>query len=221
MKIVTEEQLAGHNDATYRGATEGLLGSAAFAIPASFILNRRWAYYRSLPLPLKVMGVVMVVAPCVTIQAERRGLEFDRENNWTGAGRMELDRVAAEKEARWSALSVKQKVADWASRKQYAIIFGSWALSMAVAGAIVARDKYQSVPQKVVQARVWAQGLTVGVLLVAGALTHSQRQQALEARKAPVDHSWQTLLEEQEKERQQRKEAQFDVMPPVTGTASS
>ncbi|KAI6169763.1 hypothetical protein EDD17DRAFT_30142 [Pisolithus thermaeus] len=221
MKIVTEEQLAGHNRATYRGATEGFLGSAAFALPASFILNRRWSYYRSLPLSLKALGVVIIVAPCVSIQAERRGLEFDREVNWTGAGRMELDRVASEEEARWSSLSVKDKVADWAARHKYGIICGSWALSLAVAGAIISRDKYQSVPQKVVQARVWAQGLTVGVLLVAGALTHSQREQALAARKVPVDHSWQALLDEQEKERQLQKEAQLDMIPPATGAAPS
>ncbi|KAI6112271.1 hypothetical protein EDD16DRAFT_1603989 [Pisolithus croceorrhizus] len=141
MKIVTEEQLAGHNRATYRGATEGFLGSAAFALPASFILNRRWSYYRSLPLSLKALGVVIIVAPCVSIQAERRGLEFDREVNWTGAGRMELDRVASEEEARWSSLSVKDKVADWAARHKYGIICGSWALSLAVAGAIISRDK--------------------------------------------------------------------------------
>ena len=59
----------------------------------------------------------------------------------TGAGRMELDRIATEEHARWSTLSVKEKVSDWASRHQYGIIFGSWALSMAAAGAIISRDK--------------------------------------------------------------------------------
>ncbi|KIM54903.1 hypothetical protein SCLCIDRAFT_17520 [Scleroderma citrinum Foug A] len=206
MKILTEEQVAGHNVAIFRGAAEGLLCTAALAIPASFLLNRRWTYYRSLPLSLKVLGAVMIIAPLTSIQAERRGLEFDREVNWTGAGRMELDRVASEEQARWSGLSVKEKISDWASRHQYGIIFGSWALSIAVAGGIISRDRYQSVPQKVVQARVWAQGLTVGVLLVAGALTHSKRQEAMAHRKAPIDHSWQTLLDEQEKERLQQKQ---------------
>ena len=31
------------------------------------------------------------------------------------------------------------------------------------------------------QARVWAQGLTIGVLIVAGALTHKNRQEAAAA----------------------------------------
>ena len=33
---------------------------------------------------------------------------------------------------------------------------------------------------QIVQARMWAQGLTIGVLIAAGALTHARRQQALD-----------------------------------------
>ncbi|MBH0005030.1 HIG1 domain-containing protein, partial [Pseudoalteromonas sp. SWYJZ12] len=32
------------------------------------------------------------------------------------------------------------------------------------AGAVISRDKYQTTAQKVVQARMWAQGLTIGIL---------------------------------------------------------
>jgi hypothetical protein len=78
MKIVTQEEIDGHANATMRGALEGSLGSAAIAIPASLLLNRRWASYRALPISLKVLGTVLVVAPCLSIQAERRGLEYDR-----------------------------------------------------------------------------------------------------------------------------------------------
>ena len=37
--------------------------------------------------------------------------------------------------------------------------------------------RYQSSAQKIVQARMWAQGLTIGVLITAGVLTHSQQQE--------------------------------------------
>ena len=39
---------------------------------------------------------------------------------------------------------------------------------------------YQSTPQKVVQARMWAQGLTIGILIAAGALTHARRAKMYE-----------------------------------------
>jgi hypothetical protein len=52
--------------------------SGAGAVGGSWYLNRRWPYYRSLPPSLKLLGVVIVVAPCLAIQAERRGLEYDK-----------------------------------------------------------------------------------------------------------------------------------------------
>jgi hypothetical protein len=78
MKILTAEQIKEHNAASLRGAMEGTLGSGVVATGISYILHRRWPYYRSLPPSLKLMGVIIVVAPCLAIQAERRGLEYDR-----------------------------------------------------------------------------------------------------------------------------------------------
>lgn len=45
---------------------------------------------------------------------------------------------------------------------------------------------------------MWAQGLTIGVLIAAGVLTQTQRKQAAATRS--VDHSWAELLEKQAKE---------------------
>ena len=89
-----------------------------------------------------------------------------------------MSEQAAQEEKRWSTLSTKDKIGEWATQHQYSMILGSWALSLATAGAIISRDRYQTIPQKVVQARMWAQGLTIGVLIVAGALTHTRASEA-------------------------------------------
>ncbi|KAF8554497.1 hypothetical protein OG21DRAFT_1484609 [Imleria badia] len=196
MKVnVSAEEWQLLDSVVLRGALEGAVASAALAVPGFYYLHRKSAWYRSLPLPLRVAGVVMVVAPFTSIQAERRSLEFER-NRWSDSGKLELDRAAAAEEARFSGLSTTDKALDWASRHQYSIILGSWALSMAAAGAIVAKDKYLTLPQKAVQARMWAQGLTIGVLIVAGALTHKNRQEAAAngMRRSASDHSWQTSM---------------------------
>ena len=74
VKIANEEWQ--HLDtAIIRGACEGLL--ASFAIPGFYLLHRRSAWYRSLLLPLRTAGVVIVVAPFTSIQTERRSIEFD------------------------------------------------------------------------------------------------------------------------------------------------
>ena len=80
MKVnVSEEEWQLVNSVILRGALEGAVVSAAVAIPGFYYLHRRSAWYRSLPLPLRVAGVVMVVAPLTSIQAERRSLEFERK----------------------------------------------------------------------------------------------------------------------------------------------
>jgi len=204
MKILTEEEIRAHNNATVQEAIEGVIAGAALALPGSYLLNRRWPYYRSLPPSLKTLGVILVVVPGLAIQAERRGLEFNR-SQWMGAGKLEMDREAAEKRAAWEELSSRSKITSWVVRHQYSIMFGGWLGACAVAGNIIWKNKYQTGPQKLVQVRMWAQGLTIGIVLVAGLLTHANRQEA--AARTKTDHSWAIMLEEQrlEKEQQQVK----------------
>ncbi len=54
---------------------------------------------------------------------------------------------------------------------------------------------------------MWAQGLTVGILVAAGIVTHSQRKDA--TRHHAVDHSWRELLEAEAKEAESRKVQQL------------
>jgi hypothetical protein len=79
-QIVTEEELKGHQRATYIGGAKGFLGGLGLALPASLIAQRRWPYYRSLPLSIKALGVVTVVVPSFVIAAERAGHNFEREH---------------------------------------------------------------------------------------------------------------------------------------------
>jgi hypothetical protein len=54
---------------------------------------------------------------------------------------------------------------DWAAENRYSIVFTSWLASMGIALALVRRNPYLSTGQKLVQSRVYAQGLTLAVLL--------------------------------------------------------
>ena len=45
---------------------------------------------------------------------------------------------------------------------------------------------------------MWAQGLTIGVVIAAGLLTHQQRKKAMAER--AVDHSWMEMLEEAQRD---------------------
>jgi sugar phosphate permease len=91
---------------------------------------------------------------------------------------MALEEESEHERGKWVSMGLHERIVEWAARHEYGFILGTWAVSMGVAGAIIARDRYQTVPQKVVQARMWAQGLTIGVLIAAGALTHTKRAEA-------------------------------------------
>ena len=55
---------------------------------------------------------------------------------------------------------------DWISDNRYGVVFGSWVASMAGALGIVGRNPYLTGQQKLVQARVYAQGLTLAVVII-------------------------------------------------------
>lgn len=150
-----------------------------------------------------------------------------------GVTRQLLDTAKERKVHEWDGLGMKEKVSRWAARHQYQVILGSWATSIAIAGTIIMRDRcgyppsvlpplspsfslsrHQSTSQKVVQARMWAQGLTIGILIAAGMVTHSERTNA--AKHHPVDHSWRELLEAEAREEESRKVPQLSPAPTTT-----
>lgn len=59
-----------------------------------------------------------------------------------------------------------QKTKQWFSDNRYSIVFGSWVASMGTALGLVGRNPYLTGPQKLVQARVYAQGLTIAVVII-------------------------------------------------------
>jgi hypothetical protein len=63
-----------------------------------------------------------------------------------------------------------QRAKDWGRQNRYTIVTASWLASMATALGIVSRDKYLTGAQKLVQARMYAQGLTIAVLLATALL---------------------------------------------------
>jgi len=196
MKPVTEQMLEEHHRATMRGMTEGAVVSGIISGAGSWYLNKRWATYRTLPSSLKALGIVCIVLPVLTLQGERRGTEYDQSTWENEKGYTLATENEADLEAKWLQMSTKEKIGDWADRHEYSIILGSWAGSLALTGAVISRNQYQTFAQKIVQARMWAQGLTVGILIVAGALQGAKRREA--AQNKHIDHSWQEILSEQE-----------------------
>ena len=61
---------------------EGFVGGLAASTAGFWYLRRVSPYYRRLPVSIQTLGFVLVIAPAVAAQAERRGLQYDMEHNW-------------------------------------------------------------------------------------------------------------------------------------------
>lgn len=65
---------------TILGGLKGFTGGLAFALPTSYLLHRKWPYYRALPPSLKAFGVILVAVPSFVISAEHAALRFEEEH---------------------------------------------------------------------------------------------------------------------------------------------
>jgi len=201
MKLVSEDQIAAHQAYVVKAGLKGLIAGFAISVPASIILQRRSPTYRGLTTSLKVFGLIGLPIPAFAVCAERASLAFDRAE-WSEASKVGLNAQQLEDQKemmRIQSLSQGERLTDWAKRHQYSLIGGSWAVSMGIASAIVMRNRHQTFSQKIVQARMWAQGLTILVLIAAGILTHKDRQARREMREqAHADHSWADVIAQAE-----------------------
>lgn len=100
------------------------------------------------------------------IAADRasRGFEWARDPQ-----RQYKDRATLEQEQIRANESLFQRAKDWGRENRYPIVTASWVASMGIALGLVGRNPYLSRAQKLVQARVYAQGLTLAVLVATAA----------------------------------------------------
>lgn len=71
--------------------------------------------------------------------------------------------------------SSKQRTMEWLQDNRYSIVFGSWVVSMAAALGIVGRARWLTTQQKLVQARVYAQGFTIAAVIISLAFEGGDR----------------------------------------------
>ncbi len=80
------------------------------------------------------------------------------------------DEATRAAEAARESADTYTRLKTWGREHRYGIITASWVASMAIALGLVSRNRYLTGPQKLVQARVYAQALTVGVFVATAAL---------------------------------------------------
>jgi hypothetical protein len=170
MKIISKEEEKQHYDAVLKG---GLIGGGLFfglGLGGVMLASRRYPAFRSLTLPFRSFLVTSSATFGAIVNAERWSNDFQRSQHPMNFYKDEATRQLEEAQSRETGL---QRMQQWGKDNRYSIVFGSWVAAMGIALAMVGRNKYLSTSQKLVQARVYAQGLTLAVLVATAAFETS------------------------------------------------
>lgn len=166
MKVISKEEEAAHYKAVVKGGLTG--GSIGLALGLAGVVGayRRSAAFRQLTLPFRSFLVTSAGTFGAITVAERYSIDFARKKDPMNFYKDETQRSL---EALRSKEAASSKLMDWGRENRYTIVFTSWIAAMGLALAMVGRNKYLSTSQKIVQARVYAQGLTLAVLIATAA----------------------------------------------------
>ncbi|PNP44779.1 hypothetical protein TGAMA5MH_03588 [Trichoderma gamsii] len=165
MKVLTKEEEAAHYNAVVKGGLIG--GSLGLAIGASGVIyaSRKYPSFRGLTLPFRTFLVTSTATFGAIVQADRQGIKHQKEQD---PRRMYRDNSQRAQEILRENETAYERFMNYGREHRYSIVCASWLASLAVAFALVSRAP-MSTPQKIVQARVYAQGLTLAVLIVSAA----------------------------------------------------
>jgi hypothetical protein len=168
MKLLTKEEEQAHWNATVGGGiTGGILGTLV-GTAGVILAQRRYPTFRGLTLPFRTFLAVSTGTFSAIIAADRASRSYEGANMPERAQHMNAqEKLRSQIE---EAKPFSERAKDWGNKNRYSIVFASWVASMGVSFAIVHRNPYLTGAQKIVQARVYAQGLTLGVLLTSLAM---------------------------------------------------
>lgn len=137
--------------------------------------SRRFHTIRNLTLPMKAFLVTSSGTFVGIIAADHSSRQYEAERN---VGLKYLgEREERLRREELAQMSLGNRIGAWAREEKYKIIGATWIASIVGSFVLVGRNPYLTGQQKIVQARVYAQGLTLAVMCASAAFEiHDQRK---------------------------------------------
>lgn len=202
MKILADEERNAHwNTVLWEGAKGTVIGIGASAALVYGVKRRYPAQFATFSPSIKAAMWAMPTISLAAFWADEGSVKFD-EQKYRGEF---IETVEKEKMDLFAKLSFADKVFTKVNENKYKIIISAWAASLWGSWHIVNKDKYMTVAQKAVQARVYAQAITV-VLLLSTIVLSMHEQELKKSQPAPVPE-WKKYLQEQDEIKHRQEEA--------------
>ncbi|KAL9006917.1 MAG: hypothetical protein Q9188_000372 [Gyalolechia gomerana] len=162
MKILTKEEEEAHYRETLKGGIGGGLAGLGLGAAGVWAATVRYPAFRALTVPLRAFLITSSGTFAAIVSADHFSHAFEKSQHPEEQFENSTAKARAESRSRQSSY---EKFMTFGRENRYKIVGGSWLASMAIALTIVGKSPYLSTAQKLVQARVYAQGLTVAVLI--------------------------------------------------------
>ncbi|KAI0016145.1 hypothetical protein F4780DRAFT_760757 [Xylariomycetidae sp. FL0641] len=166
MKVISPEEERAHYNQVLKGGAIGGAFGLALGVGGVMFGMRRYPAFRSLTLPFRSFLVTSTGTFGAIVNAERYSNAFHMANNPMNFYVDEAQKAQMELDAQRTTW---EKFTEWGRKNRYQIVFGAWVASMGASMMIVNRNRFLTTSQKLVQARVYAQGLTLAVLVASAA----------------------------------------------------
>lgn len=170
MKVISKEEEQAHYKEVLRGGAIGGSIGLAGGLAGVVLASRRYPAVRALTLPFRSFLVSSAATFGAITTAERYSIGFQKAKDPMNFYKDETQRAL---EAARDGGDTAKRFMDWGRENRYQIVFTSWIAAMALALTIVGRNRFLSGSQKLVQARMYAQGLTLAVLIATAAFETS------------------------------------------------
>ncbi|EUC62254.1 hypoxia induced motif protein [Rhizoctonia solani AG-3 Rhs1AP] len=199
MKLITKQQQEEAAKTTMIGMLKGGILGLGLAIPTLHFASKRFATIRAIP-PVQRGWLLLISTLGVGMTNAELSYEAYLKSQWHGRTADILRKEQEEEEAGIQALSPQGRALHWAKDNRFGIIGMSWVTAMAISGGLIfARNRGVPFTQKIVQVRMYAQGVTIAVLLASAGLSAIRLpdEQALEQNeklRAPGE-AWKLMID--------------------------
>jgi len=165
MKTISQDQLDEANRVFLYNGAKGAATSLVVSMAAVYLIPKYSRWGQTLTIPLKAFFVSSATTVAFVIQGEHALINHDRAQFSIPVSPYATELTPEILTER----SIVQKFRNMVSRYKYYILFGTWVTGMSISGMYLYRKKNLTVAQKIVEARMYAQALTlVGLAAVVG-----------------------------------------------------
>lgn len=203
MKLLTEEEMQAQQTAVITGGIKGLIIGVSISLGIYAIAPRRFPQLFKLPYSIRTAVAIIPPLATTSIWAELASNDFDKKMY---SSEYEQRKTLADYN-RWHSLSATDKTVEVLSENRYKIITGIWLLSLYGSWVYTNRDKMLSKAQRLYAARMYAQFLTVGLLLASVGLSVYEENHLKDAAKPfKEEDNWKEIVHNEETKEQILKE---------------